>query len=316
MLATAACLEPPVDPAVAELASRAFLLDELVAWPVAEPELIRGGVVEPGGSAVIWTALDEVLVFTPGEPEPEARPDLEPPVIFVEPASAPPGAFARSRAEGTFVRVSAAPDAPGGSADEAGLPARCPSLAGALAVVAAPGGLLALDHVGGTPLHRVSAIEAGGAECEVIAEVPVDCAGSTPGIVGPRNGVLFAGCPDPARPLLRIDLSAAGMRVGEVDASVPSTFENAPGAAAQWTVMPLLRVDGGLFRVLADVRSDLTRFEFWSDEGVHVRTTALAATVGFFASSPDDQLLLGLRDDPTSELVVYAWSWGSVLPGR
>ncbi len=302
------CLEPPAEPRTTELAHRAFHLDEVAAWPVENPELIRGGVVEAGGGAVVWTADDEVFHFIPGEDEGVARPELRPPVVRLASETGAEGPWAWSPARGGLV--------PAVGTDREGTRALgCPELGEALAVVPAPEGFVVLELVGGTSLHRLTLVVEGADGCVPGPEVPVDCAGSTPGIVSPQNGVLFAGCADPARPLQRIELTSGGLHLTEPELSVPAAFREASAPVGQWTVMPLLRIDGGLFRVLAHIGSDLRRLEFWSEEGRHLRTSAVEAPVGFFATSPDDQLLLGLRDDPADELVVFAWSWGAILTG-
>lgn len=82
-----------------------------------------------------------------------------------------------------------------------------------------------------------------------------------------------------------------------------------PGRAARWFPMPVVPLGDGFLQVLTDLASDERLLVTFDGTGRVLRRSRLALPVGFVASVPSRQLLVGSRSIDAREIVGYTWSW-------
>jgi hypothetical protein len=183
------------------------------------------------------------------------------------------------------------------------------SIEGSIAYAASPG------EGGGAPLLRL--LDLTGWECAEVQTLPLPCDGQGKVSLARGNGRhlggLIIGCGSPDAPLFRLSRDAAGAKTAPIINSVPSNNDRTRSGTEMriWVGLPLLSLDEGYLRVSADSRSNRRRLDLWSSDGEYVRSRIVDTAMGLFASSPEHQLLLGLRNENGLEVVVYRWSWSN-----
>jgi hypothetical protein len=109
-------------------------------------------------------------------------------------------------------------------------------------------------------------------------------------------------------------INSYGQRIltagGESDEPAPAFLQDFLAETNPlWHGLAPIELDSGFLRVLADMKSDRRILQLYDQSGRLVRTTAIAAPVGFISSDLANSTALALRHAERMELVVYRWFW-------
>lgn len=271
-----------------------LVLEEQRAWPL--PSVIGwvGGFVRKDESVLIWSWDGRVDFFPAHSLGPETFPEGRVDLLVTDDGSLPPSnaMLGVSRRDGRLVDVFAADSVVARSGP-------CDAFRRTSAVLATNGGFLVLGRerepvTGGT---SVTFVRLDGFGCHTLATVSLACPPRSVSLAPAKEPWYgLAACSDPEMPLLGVSLRGGRLEIDELPGSVPpATFSRAPEGESHWFGLPILRIEDGYLRVVADLRSDTRRFERWSDSGRHMATTVAEGALGLMASDQAGGRVLGMR---------------------
>lgn len=278
-----------------------LVLEEIASWRVApEMSAITGGVIGADTSVMIWTVGGQLGTVRPPSAGVQSWQSPSVSTGF----RAPDRSIRLIDAAGRLFRLN-------GDEGWLGEDVRCPVLAGASTVLPILDGLLLVVSPAETGRIQQLAVVAMKSEgCQMGEPIDIVCP-HPPGLTeGGASGTLIS-CSDPLQPLMSLDVRAEQMDVLSIPESVPGDMPGSQSTDASWYGLPLLRLDRGFLRVVADLRSHTRRLEVFDRRGRHESTTLIVEPLGFFASDPEGRLLLGMRGVQEQHLVLFRWSWES-----
>lgn len=289
-----------------DFVSGRVVLEQVAAWQwaIEGGDLPVGALVRADSSAVVWTQEGRVYTVRPGS---DAIEDLRPTGEVITAWRGPPPA------EGAIAVVH---DGRLISLDDVNGARRlgtCPLLLRARDAVSHPAaGFLVVilssapDAMASMP-ERVVLLKLDGRNCYVASGVDSPCPMATLA----RHSVagVVVACLEIRRPLFKATVESAKLSLDSLHASgIRGLTETVGDSGPLWHGMPIMPINGGFLRVLADLRSDARRFEFWDGTGRHVRTSTATAPIGFGASEAERHLLFGMRGGSGVDLVLFKWS--------
>jgi len=286
-------------------ATSQLVFNEIFSWSLADPSRYVGAAILGDSAVLAWTEEGEMFMFHVARPEPSTvtgAPAVMSATVLMSPSNALVALVAKS--QGSLLRVES-----DGVVSVSEM--RCADLATAMEVISLPFGTLATG-LGPTGEYVVtlSAWEAGG--CETFAEAPSPCDLERPSLSVSRTDrfVALMGCSDPSRPLIGVSWDSTGLAFRPIERSVPvEVARSFVRIGPLWRGLPLLPLDGGYMRVVADVRTNTRRVEIWDDDGAHRQTVISHVPFGLVASAPDRKLLVGMRGGSEFRLILMRWDW-------
>jgi hypothetical protein len=193
----------------------------------------------------------------------------------------------------------------------------CPARLGGVSFAPLAGGIVALyrddpsaQKVG---VRLISFDQPACSSTEVGAEVYSEVA---PYVKTDREGDVVISFSDAGRPPLVLTLGPGHSRDQTLQTLMkwkgdPSLSR---GRREKWVAMPILPLDRGFLRVVADLRSATRRLEVYTEELEFSHSTEVVVPLGFSAVDHDSSIVVGAVGSTPGFITAFRWTWDDPNP--
>jgi hypothetical protein len=183
----------------------------------------------------------------------------------------------------------------------------CPQLTNAVNITSLSKDRLLGVMTDGEGRHYLQVVNIARAKCAWTRPEFVMCAIGAPSVVSSGEGIAVLACGEPSTPLRLVTLDGQSLTLTEISGSQPPRAPLIQDEAL-WFGMPLVKVNHGYLRVVADLRSNVRWIQYWNAAGRYERSQIIDEPLGLVASSLDGTLLLGVNGVDSVGVVLFAFS--------